>query len=246
MRRGNRFREVRSWLTLCIGLTMMMGAGCDWMRWGSPETPSLPHIGKVVLVGFRPAIPEYGRPEVVRSPVTGTVFMAEPVSPEIARNLTQALLDRMQSKGPYELVPPGQALGVYSTLIDSDAGANLGAIEVFQEVGKAFQADGVMAGYLYRWREREGGNYAVNRPASVAFDLYVIRPGDGALLWKAKFDKTQRSLSENVLDLNTFMEGRGQWMEVEELAMMGLEEMLKGLPRSGSGSVGVSRGQTEE
>jgi hypothetical protein len=172
--------------------------------------------------------------------------MAEPVPKENAWRLTQALLDRLVSERSYELIFPGQARGVYSTLIDSDAGANMGAIEVFQEVGKAFQAEGVMAGYIYRWREREGGDYAVNRPASVAFDLYIIRPGDGAVLWKAKFDKTQRSLSEDVLDLPTFMEGGGRWMKAEKLAMIGLEGMLAGMPRSDVDKGSVPAGQTEE
>ena len=229
-----RCRLAFALLTSLMGLTLVIGAGCESTRRGSAPPPSMPDLNKVVVVGFRPAIPEYGRPDVLRSPVTGTTFMAGPVSEAIARDMTQSLLDLLASKRDYQVIPPGQARGVYATLIDSDAEADVGAIEVFRSVGKAFQADGVMAGYIYRWEEREGGDYAVNRPASVAFDLYIIRPSDGAALWKAKFDKTQRSLSEDALDFSTFMGGQGRWMRAAKLAMIGLEAMVAGMPKSGS------------
>ena len=103
-------------------------------------------------------------------------------------------------------------------------------LEILQEVGKAFEADAILAGYIYRWREREGTDYAVDRPASVAFDLQLIRPTDGAVLWKMKFDKAQQSLSENILDLKTFLDGRGRWMTVEKLAMLGLRKALGDMP----------------
>jgi hypothetical protein len=233
-------------LVFAVGVALLVGAGCGSPRGSSPPPQILPNLDKVVVMGFRPAIPEYGRPDVVRSPVTGTVFMAAAVSEETARSLTRTLVDRLMSEGQYQIVPPGQARGVYSTLIDSDAGVDIGAVEAFKEVGKAFEADGVMAGYLYRWQEREGGDYAVNRPASVAFDLYIIRPNDGAVLWKAKFDKTQRSLSEDVLDLSTFVESKGRWVKVERLAMIGLEQMLARAPKSSVQPVGGSPEQTEK
>jgi hypothetical protein len=219
-------------LVFCIGMVLLLGAGCGSSRKSSSQPQTLPGLQKVVVVGFRPAIPEYGRPDAVRSPVTGTTFMAGPVTEEIAQQMTQSLLDRLASERDYQVIPPGQARGVYATLIDSDVGVDIGAVEVFQKVGKAFQADGVVAGYIYRWQEREGGDYAVNRPASVAFDLFIIRPSDGAAIWKTKFDKTQRSLSEDALDFSTFMEGQGRWMQAEKLAMMGLNEMVARMPQS--------------
>ncbi len=84
----------------------------------------------------------------------------------------------------------------------------------------------MLIGHLYRYREREGTDFAINRPASVAFDLYLIRPDDGAVLWKGRFDKTQKSLSENLLDIDTFLRGQGRWMTAERLAELGLEDVL--------------------
>ncbi len=89
-----------------------------------------------------------------------------------------------------------------------------------------------MIGYVYRWREREGTDYSVNRPASTAFDLYLIRSHDRAVLWKGRFDKTQRSLSENILDMETFIKGKGRWMTVDRLAKLGLSNLMSKFPSS--------------
>jgi hypothetical protein len=98
-----------------------------------------------------------------------------------------------------------------------------------QKIGLAFSAEAVLLGYVYRFREREGTDFAVNRAASVAFDLYLLQPIDGAILWKSRFDKTQQHLSQNILDMDTFMKGQGRWMTAERLAEIGLEDMLGGL-----------------
>jgi hypothetical protein len=105
---------------------------------------------------------------------------------------------------------------------------------MFQQIGQRFSADAVLVGYLYRWRERVGTELAVSRPASVAFDLSLIRPEDGAILWRAKFDKTQQSLSENLLGWGTFVKGQGRWMTAEKLAEIGLEDLLGRIPISQS------------
>ena len=125
--------------------------------------------------------------------------------------------------------------GVFSTIAGTDVNVDIGVLEMVQKIGKHFDADAVLGGYIYRWREREGKDFAVSRPASAAFNLYFVRPTDGKILWAAKFDKTQQPLSENLLDAKTFFSGKGRWMTVEKLAMFGLNEMLRkmqGLPEA--------------
>jgi hypothetical protein len=48
---------------------------------------------------------------------------------------------------------------------------------------------------------------------------------------KAKFDKTQISLSENLLDIQTFLKARGRWVTAGELAEMGLTELIESFPK---------------
>jgi len=184
----------------------------------------------VVFVGFRSAISPGGKPGVVHDPLSGSVFMAEPVPPDAAQTMTGTMFERLVAKKRFSLVSSGQARGGFLSVIGSDRPGRLGVVEVLQEVGKSFDADAVLVGYIYRWHERDGSDYGVNSPASVAFALHLMRTIDGAVIWRASFDKTQRSLAENILDLSTFLSGRGRWMTVRELALLGIKDLLAELP----------------
>jgi hypothetical protein len=187
-------------------------------------------VTKIVVIGYREALPRGGQPGSVRDPSSGTIFMAEAVPPEAVKKLTFMLFDSLAENKRYELVSPGQAMGVYYRIVDSDKNVGIDSGKLLQKVGKTFGADAVLSGFIYRWREREGTEFGVNKSASVAFDLKLTRPEDGAVVWRRKFDKTQKSLTENILDISTFVEGRGRWMSAEELARLGLRVILADMP----------------
>jgi len=225
------FGKFRQFFLLGITAFFLLNGGCYHKKVpATGEQRAIPGINKVVVVGFLPAMQQGEKADVVRDPISGSVFMAEPVPQGITQRMTDVLFNRLVDDQRFGLVSPGQARGVFSKLVDSDRNVGMAPVRVAQAVGRSFKADAVLGGYIYRWREREGGNYAVKRPASVAFNLHLIRPSDGAILWKSKYDKTQRSLSENLFDLSTFVEGGGRWMTADKLAMIGLEKLLAQMP----------------
>ena len=185
-------------------------------------------IGKIVVLGFRPAMSQGREPGMIRSPFSGAVFMAQPVPVDVPGKITSWLFDRIRENKRYEMIGPNQAKGAFASIVSSDQ--EISDREVFVRIGQSFSADAVIVGYIYRWREREGTNYSVSRPASVAFDLYLIEPEEGIILWGDKFDKTQKSLSENILDVGTFLKGKGRWMTADELAELGMSELLNKSP----------------
>jgi len=189
---------------------------------------SAPHVRKIVVIGFRPALNPREKPGMIRNPISGAVFVSEPVPPSAVHFMNEHLFKQLLEDKIHEFISPGQAKGVLSTLVSKDL--VIGDTEIIQEIGKAFSADAVLIGYLYRWRERIGTDYAIDRPASVAFDLNLIQSGNGAILWSEGFDKSQRSLSENLLDMDAFIYGGGKWMTVDRLADFGLTMMLKKMP----------------
>lgn len=175
---------------------------------------------------------------MVRNPLVGAVHEAAPVKVEVIERMTESLFSKMVASKKYEFISPSQVQGALANLFSSNSTLQEG--ELFVRLGKGMEADAVLAGYLYRWIEREGADYGVNRPASVAFDLYLIRSSDGGILWKGGFDKTQQSLTENLLDFSTFLKAKGKWMSVEELAELGLSELLERFP------AGTFEGDTQE
>lgn len=215
-------------ISLLIFSIFLCGA-CQFFRARSTEErPSLPRLDSVVVIGFRAAMPEGDKPKAVRNPVTGGAFSASPVSAEVVNKMTAKLFEGVRKVADCELISPGKARGVYSRLISSDSERT--QFEILQQIGQEFSADAVLVGYLYRWRERVGSDLVADQPSSVAFDLSLIRSEDGAILWREKFDKTQKSLSENLFEWNTFVRGRGRWMTAEKLAVFGLEGMLSRIP----------------
>lgn len=218
-------------LWCCIAVCLFLIYGCHPKKTSTPGADSsFPEINKIVVVGFRSAVAHDQKSDTVRSPLSGSVFLAGPVPQEVIQPITNRLFDRLVADKKCELVSPGQAEGVYSSIVDSDTNVGMGALKILQMVGEQFGSDAVLAGYIYRWQERQGSDYAVNRAASVAFDLHLVSPTDGTILWRGKFDKTQRSLTENLLDLKTFVQGKGQWMTADKLALIGLNKLLNEMP----------------
>lgn len=205
--------------------------GCHINKYQYRQRRPLPQgIENIIVVGFKGAISEGEDLGLFRCPICGATFMAESVSETIAKEMSLDLFNYLKKVGKYSLIPPGQAKGVRSTILSR--GVTKGIIEMLQEAGKSTSSDAVFFGYIYRWRERVGKKYGVASPASIAFDLHLISPENGSILWKGSFNKTQLSLSENLLDLSTFIRSRGTWLTARELAQIGLEKLIGNLSLS--------------
>jgi hypothetical protein len=224
---------VRVKMLLWISALSILGlsSGCYHEKAAPPEEEQpVYRVRKVVVVGFQAAMSKGVKPDVIRDPLSGGIYMAAPVSSEVILRMNEILFENLVDSKIYQLVSPDQAMGVYSRLVDSEQDMGMDTIRILQEVGKTFGCDAVLAGYIYRWQEREGTAIGVQNPASVAFNLHLIRPSDGAIIWRTGFDKTQKSLSENLLDAETFFQSGGRWLTAEKLAILGLNKVLKDMP----------------
>ena len=211
-----------------LGLTFV---GCQGWKTSTPDGGrAIPGMKSVVVVGFTPAMRNNEVPDIIRSPVTGSAFLAHPVSVQVTTMMTDELYERLIKDKRWKMVPPGQARGVFESILGSDKKMGMGAVEIIEEVGKAFGTDAVLGGNVFRWRDRRGSDYAVDVPASVAFDLWLVRSSDGVVLWKASYDKTQQSLMEDLFDYSTFAESHGKWLTAENLAMIGLRKLFEEMP----------------
>jgi hypothetical protein len=225
------FSRVMLFLYLSLFFGLLATAGCQSQKPYLPKKKALPmQVNKVVVAGFRTALSQGDEPDVIRDPISGAVFMAEPVPNEIAQKMSRVLFEKVSTEKGFDAVSPSQAKWAFSSVVRAEQNLGASTVEILQKVGNSFGADAVLAGYIYRWREREGADFAANRPASVAFNLLLISAAEGRILWKGKFNKTQRSLSENVLDLATFRESGGRWITAEKLGMLGLRDLLAEMP----------------
>jgi hypothetical protein len=135
----------------------------------------------------------------------------------------------LTARGDFELIPPEEAGGVVQQLVSPD-GRPLPPLALLQDVGRELDADAILLGRVYRFEERIGTKFSAQRPASVTFDLLLIRVADGRILWTGRFEETQKSLSENLFNLGTFVRRGARWISAQEMAQTGLEQMLQTFP----------------
>ena len=171
--------------------------------------------------------------EYVRCLSCGNILPGGVIEGDPLPVLTRLLWDYLQknSKG-FELISPGQIEGVFN--LDLAKKLSLESLALMTKMGSQVKADYILWGDLYHYQERKGTSYGVERPASVAFDLHLLRVKDGVLVWKAQFFKTQKALSENLFEMGDFIKSKGRWVTVEELTRQGLEEDLKDFPSAQS------------
>ena len=123
-----------------------------------------------------------------------------------------------------------QAEGTLSDILSSEK-EELSERKLLVMVGSELGADAILAGKVYRFIERDGTDYSIKSPASVAFDMMLIRVSDGRTLWTGHFDETQQSLFENIYQWGSFVKRKGKWITAEQLAIDGLNSMFRTFPK---------------
>ena len=101
--------------------------------------------------------------------------------------------------------------------------------ELAVRLGQSLGVDHVMVGLLWRYQERVGSAMAATDPASVAFSLFMVDVSTQKIVWKDSFEKTQTSLSENLLDAPMFLKKGMKWLTAEELSSYGIEKIFQKL-----------------
>ena len=141
---------------------------------------------------------------------------------EGATLLTQLMekkLDRF-----YYLIPREKVEGLISKT------KSLQAQQIATLLCSTLEVDAILMGLVTCFQSREGRDYAVSQPASVAFELHLTDGKRGTLLWSASFDKTQKPLSEDLSNFASFLQGEWKWLTAEELMEIGVNQILDKFP----------------
>ena len=182
----------------------------------------------MLVLPFRNLTEENGKEGIVRCPLDGTAFVAGAVMERSEKMLTDRLIYILNNRTHFNLIFSHHVKDV--SVSGSETGFILAERDLLVKKGRKAGADIVLSGYIFRFRQREGTAYAVQSPASVAFSLHIIKVADSRNVWYAHYDETQSSLSENLFRLKEFFKRKAKWITAEEMAMSGLEDMLKSLP----------------
>jgi len=210
---------------VCLAVATLCISGCALNgKVAGPGTEETQDIQSVVVMTFEKVRHRYDMGASIRCPICGTIFQGGPIKKGADTYMTHQLTEWMKENTSYTLIPSDTAQRVRSSLLSEEIGMSEHRLIV--ETGKRLEADAVMSGTIYRFRERVGAALSVDTPASVAFGMHLVRVADGRLMWVGHFDETQHSLSEDLFRLRTFVKRGGGWLTAEELASFGFQEVM--------------------
>lgn len=96
------------------------------------------------------------------------------------------------------------------------------------QVARDLQKDAILNMRLTRFSERQGNNYSINAPASLAFEYKLVRADSGEVLCSGSFDESQQALFENLLSFSAKKSLR--WLTIREFAGNALQKKLDACP----------------
>ena len=157
-------------------------------------------------------------------PVTTAVHFDETVPVTERKQLDDGIpvLDRVLqkyfvSRSDVRLVSDGQISGM-------DKNLPAQPLERARVIADRLSCNVVLETTLRRYKDREGGQYSAQNPASVAFTYRLITIPEGAVLCRGTFDETQQSVMENLFSFNSARERGFSWITSEQLLKEGVRD----------------------
>jgi TolB-like protein len=155
---------------------------------------------------------------------TAAVPDIKPSEQEAPESLARLLYSTMAALPGWQIVSDREVREIASSVPANGEAARL------RSVGEMVYADAVMTGHVLRYRERVGNELGVKSPASVAFRLELVDVRRGDVIWTARFDETQKSLSENVFGIGDIIrQGGVKWLTADQLMHEGIKKAVDGL-----------------
>ncbi len=96
-----------------------------------------------------------------------------------------------------------------------------------KNIGKLLHKDAVMTWNVNRYIERDGSDYSVDQPASVAFEYRLTHSDTGKTLCAGVYDETQKSLTDNLLSIKKVFQRGMKWISAKDLIREGINSKLE-------------------
>jgi hypothetical protein len=184
-------------------------------------------IKRLAVISFQPLLPEEGSTMVV-CPLCSGGYSSGKIEKGAEKIVQEGFIDKLRDFKEVQIIPLDKVKAVYNRVAAEALKKPL--LAVLKKVGAELKADVIAVGYVYRYTERVGYDFSAERPASVAFEIHLLNVKDGSTIWRGVFDKTQKSLMEDVFQASSFFKGGGKWLTANQLAKQGIDEIFKTFP----------------
>jgi hypothetical protein len=143
-----------------------------------------------------------------------------PSERELSELLAKLVYSTTASLPSWQIVSESEMREVAQTI------APVSEMARIKKIGELVFADAVITTRMQRYRERVGDEWGVKSPASVAFVLDLIDVRRGDVIWSARFDETQKPLSENIFALGDISQRGVRWLSAEQLMHEGVKKAV--------------------
>lgn len=220
------FRIKNGFIFIAVLVLLLSSAG--WSYCAKDDEDKGGRNVRMAVIPFQAVTAESGAGNSVVCPLSGIVFFGGKIAAGGQKVTEELFLEKIKEFKEVEIISPERVDAVYKRVRLESLKTTLG--EILKKTGTELDADIVAAGYVFRYRERIGYDYSAEKPASVAFAIYLINPRDGGTIWRGVFDKTQKSLMEDVLQIASFYKGGGKWLTVRQLTKQGIDQVFDNFP----------------
>ena len=189
------------------------------------ETGKTKPLVRIAIIPFQTILPKLEAGNTAICPLCGAVYFGGKIAKGGEKVTEELFIEKLKNFKEVEIIPQEKVEGIYKRVRAESLKMPL--MEVLKKTGAESGADLIAVGYVFRYRERIGYNYSVEKPASVAFEISFVDPQNGDIIWRGVFDKTQKSLMEDVFQIASFFEGGGKWLTARELTKQGMDHAFK-------------------
>ncbi len=189
------------------------------------NTDNAAHPVRIAVIPFQALLPENDTGSSIIGPLSGSAYSSGRIVKGAEYVVEEIFINKLKDYEEVEIIPLDKVEGVYKRI--STESLKMPLLEILKKVGAELDADVIAVGYVFRYVERIGYHYSAEKPASVAFEINFLNPNDGSTIWRGVFDKTQKSLMEDLFQIASFYKGGGKWLNAYELTKQGIDQAFK-------------------
>ena len=103
------------------------------------------------------------------------------------------------------------------------------ALPLWVAYGKKQGAQLLLVPQVLDWHEREGSKAGVTQSAHVRVEFFLLRVDTDSIMGRSIFEEKQAGLTENLLNVGSFLKRKGQWVTAGELTEESMNKAIKDL-----------------
>lgn len=217
-------------LVLIFFSALFLTSGCSHNGRPSPSEIKQYQFDRLLLLPIVDSSEHHATGETILCELCGMAYTSEVVETGAADFLTERVKWMLAERGTsVELIADEQVQAMRNRILTMKPGPK-SEKELLAMIGKNLNADGIVTGSVYQFRNRVGYDYGVETPAAVGFHLDLMETQNGNVIWSRCHAETQRALSENLFSFGDFFRRKGKWLTVEDLAASGVAKALQTIP----------------